>query len=397
MDSMQDKKTPPTLKDKYHSELLMLYEISIAMSSTLRLDEILYTILTSVTSGEGLGFNRAMVFLVNEKENILEGRMGIGPDSANDAKKIWQYIEKSHKTLDELLDDYRAFGKKQDSHFNDNVKNIKIPIKSGSGVLAQTVLNKKAYAVISPSARKSIHKKDPVISLFNMNYFVTIPLMAKDSVEGVMLVDNHYSKQKITKDDIWKLTMFANHAGLAIANSQEFEKTLVLSNTDRLTGLWNYGYFQHQLSEEVKRANRFNRHLSLLMIDIDHFKKYNDTLGHMAGARLLKEIADILKSSCREVDLVARYGGEEFAIILPETYKEKAYSSAERIRKLTAAHPCHYQDGQPSKRITISIGVSSFPQDSSNKEELISCADKALYVAKETGRNRVCMFSKEFL
>ncbi len=375
----------------------MLYEVSIAMSSTLRLDEILYTILTSVTSGEGLGFNRAMVFLVNEKENYLEGRMGIGPDSSADAKSIWEFIEKSHKTLDELLNDYKEFGKNQDSHFNDNVKNIKIPIKPSSGILAQTVIEKKQFEIITPSAKKQIKKKDPVISLFNMNYFLTIPLMAKDRVLGVMLVDNFYSKKAITKDDIWKLTMFANHAGLAIGNSQEFERTLILSNTDRLTNLWNYGYFQHQISEEIKRANRFNRHVSLLMVDIDHFKKFNDTLGHLAGDKLLQEISEILRASCREVDLVARYGGEEFAIILPETFKEKAYSSAERIRKLTASHPCHYKKGEPSQRITISIGVSSFPQDASNKEDLISFADKALYVAKETGRNRVCMFSKDFI
>lgn len=230
-----------------------------------------------------------------------------------------------------------------------------------------------------------------------MDYCLSIPLMANDKVLGVMLVDNFFSTKVITKDDLWKLTMFANNAGLAIGNSQEFEKTLILSNTDRLTGLWNYGYFQHQLAEEVKRATRFNRHLSLLMIDIDLFKKFNDTLGHIAGDRLLQEISDIIKESCREVDLVARYGGEEFAVILPETFKEKAYSSAERIRKLTAAHPCHYKEGQPSKRITISIGVASFPQDASNKEDLIAFADKALYVAKETGRNRVCMFSKDFI
>jgi diguanylate cyclase (GGDEF)-like protein len=397
MISMSIEENPKKLQDKYHAELLMLYEISMAMSSTLRLDEILYIILTSVTSGEGLGFNRAMVFLVNEKDNLLEGRMGIGPDSEDDAKNIWEFIETSHKTLDELLNDYKQFGQKQDSHFNDNVKNIKLPINPSSGILAQTVLEKKPFEIITPADKKLIGKKDPVISLFNMEYCLSMPLMAKDRVLGVMLVDNFYSKRTITKDDLWKLTMFANNAGLAIGNSQEFEKTLILSNTDRLTNLWNYGYFQHQLAEEVKRANRFSRHLSLLMIDIDHFKKYNDTLGHIAGDKLLQEISLILQESCREVDLVARYGGEEFTIILPETFKEKAYSSAERIRKLTAAHPCQYKEGQPAKRVTISIGVACFPQDASNKEDLIAYADKAMYVAKQTGRNRVCMFSKDFL
>ncbi|MBU1043130.1 MAG: sensor domain-containing diguanylate cyclase [Candidatus Omnitrophica bacterium] len=394
---MKKRETPKNLEDRHHAELLMLYEISMAMSSTLRLDEILYIILTSVTSGEGLGFNRAMVFLVNEKDNILEGRMGIGPDSEADAKNIWEFIAATHKTLDELLNDYKQFGRKQDSLLNNNVKNIKLPINENSGILAQTVLQQKTFEILDSESRKQVDKKDPLISLFNMDYCLSIPLMANDKVLGVMLVDNFFSTKVITKDDLWKLTMFANNAGLAIGNSQEFEKTLILSNTDRLTGLWNYGYFQHQLAEEVKRATRFNRHLSLLMIDIDLFKKFNDTLGHIAGDRLLQEISDIIKESCREVDLVARYGGEEFAVILPETFKEKAYSSAERIRKLTAAHPCHYKEGQPSKRITISIGVASFPQDASNKEDLIAFADKALYVAKETGRNRVCMFSKDFI
>jgi len=397
MMTMKDKTSSPKATNKYHSELLMLYEVSMALRSTLRLDEILYIILTSVSANEGLGFNRAMVFLVNEKDNTLEGRMGIGPDSGEDAKKIWKYIEKSHKTMEELLTDYKDFDRRTDSHFNVMVKKLKMPIAASSGTLAQTVLKREPFQVTTPKAKKAIPKKDPVVKLFNMNYFVTVPLMARDRVVGVMLVDNIYSKRKITKDDIWKLTMFANQAGMAIENSQEFERTLILSNTDRLTNLWNYGYLQHQLNEEVKRANRFNRHLSLLMADIDFFKNFNDTLGHQAGDRLLKEIAEILKTSCREVDLVARYGGEEFAIILPETFKEKAYSSAERIRKLTAAHAFHYSDSQPAKRITISIGVASFPQDASSKDDLIACADKALYVAKQTGRNRVCMFSREFM
>ncbi|RKY34127.1 MAG: hypothetical protein DRP78_07000, partial [Candidatus Omnitrophota bacterium] len=260
-----------------------------------------------------------------------------------------------------------------------------------------TVLKKKFFKVTSAKDKLKVKKTDTVISLFNMKAFVSVPLLAKDRVVGIMVVDNFYSRKPITDSDIWKLTMFANQAGLAIENSQEFEKTLFLSNTDRLTNLWNYGYFQHQLTEEVKRANRFNRPLSLLMLDIDLFKNFNDKLGHIAGDKVLKEISLILKKTCREVDLIARYGGEEFAIILPETYKEKAYSLAERIRKTVANNYFHYTKTTPAKRITISIGVASFPQDASNKEELILFADKSLYAAKNTGRNRVCMFSKELV
>ncbi|MCK4995073.1 MAG: sensor domain-containing diguanylate cyclase [Candidatus Omnitrophica bacterium] len=394
---MKTTKKTPKAQNKHLSELQMLYEISMAMRSTLRLDEILYIILTSVTAREGLGFNRSMVFLVNEKNNTLEGRMGIGPASEEDANQIWNYIKTTHKTLDDLLSDYKEFGRRTNSLLNNIVKDMNLPIEPASGILAQTVISKSAFEITNKKAKANIKKKDPLISLFNMEYFIAVPLVAKNRVVGVMIVDNFYSKRSITKDDIWKLNMFANQAGLAIENSQEFEKTLILSNTDRLTGLWNYGYFQHQLAEDIKRANRFNRHLSLLMLDIDFFKNFNDTLGHVAGDKLLKEIADIFRNSCREVDIVARYGGEEFAIILPETFKEKAYSSAERIRKSTAAHQFHHKEGAQGKRITISIGVASFPQDASTVQDLICYADKALYAAKETGRNRVCMFSKELI
>jgi len=392
---MLENNSPKLPYDKLNSELLMLYEIGNAMRSTLRLDEILYIILTSVTAHEGLGFNRALLFLVNEKENKLEGRIGIGPDSGEDAHNIWKFIETTKTSLDGLLSAYQEFGRRTDSHLNNLVKSIHLRIDPGSGVLAQTVIDKQPFKIIDSTTQATVNLKDPVISLFNMQYFVTVPLLAKDRVVGVLIVDNFYSKRPITEDDIWKLTMFANQAGLAIENSQVFEKTLVLSNTDRLTGLWNHGYFLYQLNEEFKRAIRFNRPLSLLMLDMDYFKRFNDSFGHPAGDVLLQKISDILKNSCREVDLVARYGGEEFAIILPETNKEKAYASAERIRKATAAMPFVYNDALPPEYVTVSIGVASSPQDTATPEELISCADKALYAAKNFGRNRCCMYSKE--
>lgn len=392
---MSEANNIPNTNQLQQSELMMLYEIGIAMRSTLRLDEILYIILTSVTAQEGLRFNRAMVFLVNEKDKILEGRMGIGPDSGEDAHQIWNYIEKEQKTLEDLVSAHKEFVHRTNSHLNNLVKSVKLPIQETSGVLAQTVLKRTPIEIIDEKSLEQLLPEDPVIALFKTEYFVTVPLLAKDRVVGVMLIDNFFSKQLITRNDLWKLTMFANQAGMAIENSQEFEKTLILSNTDRLTGLWNYGFFQYQLNEELKRANRFNRYLSLLMIDIDFFKVINDTFGHPSADKILQQFTTILKNSCREVDLIARYGGEEFAIILPETYKEKAYSSAERIRKITETTSFQFEGHHPPKKITVSIGVANFPQDASDFETIVACADKALYAAKKTGRNRVCMYSKE--
>jgi two-component system, cell cycle response regulator len=174
-----------------------------------------------------------------------------------------------------------------------------------------------------------------------------------------------------------------------------------LTMQDGLTGLYNHRAFQQRLREEVARASRANKPLSLLFFDIDHFKKYNDTNGHPAGDELLKGIAGILTGDSRlnteknwgvrASDIVARYGGEEFAVLLPETPLEGAGIKAERIRKSIAGHNFQHMESQPEKRVTVSIGVACFPDDANRAADLVDCADKAMYLAKRTGRDRVCL------
>jgi diguanylate cyclase (GGDEF)-like protein len=162
--------------------------------------------------------------------------------------------------------------------------------------------------------------------------------------------------------------------------------------TDRLTGLYNFGYFLERLKEERLRAERYHRLLSLVILDIDHFKKYNDSSGHPAGNEVLKKIATILKQEAREVDIVARYGGEELVIILPETSRKRAMELAERIRQRVSDALFEHMQSQPLGRLTISAGVATFPVDASNEEDLIKRADSSLYLAKSQGRNRVVAF-----
>ena len=138
---------------------------------------------------------------------------------------------------------------------------------------------------------------------------------------------------------------------------------------------------------EVKRAQRYDLALSLIMIDLDHFKEFNDTYGHLEGDGLLRKIAQILKSSLRETDLVARYGGEEFSVILPETDKEGASIAAERVRKTISEQTF----GEVGAKMTISLGVASYPDDACLRADLIRQADEALYRAKREGRNRTCL------
>jgi diguanylate cyclase (GGDEF)-like protein len=162
-----------------------------------------------------------------------------------------------------------------------------------------------------------------------------------------------------------------------------------LAITDGLTGLYNHRHFQERWRKEVKRAARYGHAVSLMIIDVDSFKNFNDTMGHPQGDVLLREISTLLCRSVRDVDVVARYGGEEFVIVLPETRKSDTIILAERIRSIIGSHPFDHRDVQPAGRVTVSIGVSNFPEDGSGASDLIVGADKALYRAKQGGRDRV--------
>ncbi|UCE18375.1 MAG: diguanylate cyclase [Gemmatimonadota bacterium] len=166
-----------------------------------------------------------------------------------------------------------------------------------------------------------------------------------------------------------------------------------LSLTDDLTLLYNRRYLNQKLEEEIKRSKRFDRPLAFVMIDIDHFKNYNDSYGHPKGDEILKELARIIVDNCRDVDLVARYGGEEFSILLPETTPLEAFQQAERIRTLIEDHNFEGEELQPDGRLTVSLGIAIYPNDAKTKHEIVEFADRALYWAKESGRNRVKHFS----
>jgi diguanylate cyclase (GGDEF)-like protein len=171
----------------------------------------------------------------------------------------------------------------------------------------------------------------------------------------------------------------------------ELEKTQKklkqMAVTDGLTGLHNYRAFRNQLHMECSRANRFELPFSLLMLDIDHFKKYNDFFGHPSGDKVLRKFARLLHENIREVDFLARYGGEEFVLILPGTEKNSAVLASEKLRKLVEAYPFSNENKARAYRITMSVGIASYPLDTRDEEELIQLSDKALYKAKKNGRN----------
>ncbi|MCR4402139.1 MAG: diguanylate cyclase [Firmicutes bacterium] len=162
-----------------------------------------------------------------------------------------------------------------------------------------------------------------------------------------------------------------------------------LAITDSVTGLFNHRHFQERLAEELARCERYGRYLSLLMVDIDDFKQYNDVLGHPAGDAALKAVARLLTRSVRSTDIVARYGGEEFVVVLLEAHKTQALRVAEKIRERVEAYPFPDEDRIPSGRVTVTVGVATYPTDAKTQKDLIYLADMACYRGKREGRNRV--------
>lgn len=168
-----------------------------------------------------------------------------------------------------------------------------------------------------------------------------------------------------------------------------FHTTRELAFVDSLTQIFNRRYFDQRFAKEIGRAQRYQRAMSVLMIDIDYFKNYNDLLGHLAGDEALRQVADLLEKNLRKADVVCRYGGEEFVVILPEISAEAAGKVAEKLRQAIAAASFSGEENLPDKHLTISIGVAAFPENGKNAEEMLKRADQALYKAKQSGRNRV--------
>ncbi len=375
-------------------ELNILYEISNAMRITLKLDEILYIILTGVTAHMGLGFNRAMLFLVNEKEKFIEGKMGIGPESGEEANRIWTQIEQEKMTMDDLISAHQTNNNNNvgDSGLNRQVQRIKIPLREkNGGLLAMGVLDGMPLLLNKESLNK--HQDDPILKISQSEELLIVPLKSKEKVNGLILADNFITKKPITKDDTRMLVMLANQAGLAVENSQLYEKTVMRAHMDSLTELWNHGYFQYLLSTEIEKARVTANPLALIMLDIDDFKVYNDILGHQVGDTILKDLSLLLKNQSRTMDYVCRYGGEEFTILMPNTDKEESFLIAERLRSDIEKHHFMHEELLPNKKITVSLGLACFPQDGKAPSDLISASDKALYQAKRKGKNLTCCYS----
>jgi diguanylate cyclase (GGDEF)-like protein len=264
-------------------------------------------------------------------------------------------------------------------------------IKSGEGV-AGTVLKTGLPLIVNEGHQSPLFK-----SLSSTNDFetrirnlISVPLVFKERVTGVINMVNKSDPLGFNNDDQRLLCALANQAAMAVENARLYE----LAITDGLTKLFIHRYFQARLEEEVTRAKRYHSMVSLILFDIDHFKKFNDTYGHQQGDLVLIEVAKLVKQAVREtIDIPARYGGEEFTIILPETDAPGALLVAERLRKTIEQYDFPGQG--TALKVTISLGIATFPDHAPNRPMLIKNADIALYNCKRRGRNCSTIYTLE--
>ena len=323
--------------------LSILQKTSSTINSTLKLEKV-FNLTVDVIMGT-MGVSMAGLFLLDENKKSLDLVASAG--APNDNKK--KLIEKTKE-------------------------------------LSWIVINENKTAI-----EDEIPIEHDELDEFNMKSGMIIPLTIRGEVIGTVAAGQVGFKRNFTEADTRFVTTLANQIAIAIENARMYNQMEELATKDGLTKLYNHSHFQEILAKEIKKAERYNRGLSLLMMDIDNFKEFNDFYGHQVGDEVLKKLAKFLKKEVRNADVVARYGGEEFAVILPETDAEGALQMGQRLNNAIKEMVIEYEDLE--LEITVSIGASTYHQGKSQKD-LINDSDEALYRAKDRGKDQTC--SKEF-
>ncbi|MFH5837248.1 diguanylate cyclase [Proteiniclasticum sp. C24MP] len=354
------------------NEMSLLREITASMQGATDLGKLDKIVLSTLTAGYGLGFNRALLFLVDG--DAVYGEYAIGPSSKAEAYKVWGKVVTHQINLHDVIENHED----TDVTLLEKMKSLRFSLKEDfENPIVRCCLLKSPMHITGGDADAF---GEEMKSLMFENYAL-VPLMAKNHVVGVFLVDNRFNEKPITDEALDSLITFAGPAALAFDNTRLSEHVRKLAVTDELTRLYNHRFYKDTIQKLMKEQTSF----FLMVIDVDDFKHFNETYGHATGDRVLSEVGTALRNAVGTKGTAFRYGGDEFTIILPGATREETLEVAQRIQENISDMALD----AVSTPLTISIGVAEFPDESETEAELFITADRKLSFAKGSGKNTV--------
>ncbi len=361
-----------------HRALHLMHEVGALVNQTLDLRSTLHAVLTGVTAGVGLGMNRALLFMSDERARTeLRCVAAVGPQSRDEADLIWKSIEARGLDLAAL---HGATEHAQAGGLGASMGGLRLDVRQ------QTPIG------LALRERRLVTREgaDDLSSLLDLKTCLAAPLRTGQRSHGVLYADNLFTGRIPDAATELVFSMIADHAARAIENAQRYERVAHEARTDALTGLGHHGALMQALEHALLQPGR-RECVGLAMIDIDYFKRVNDTLGHLAGDALLAELAARLRECCRTDEVPYRYGGEEFAVVLHGVSRTDLLYVGERLRRSVCDKLFRVSEGR-DLAVTCSVGLAAFPDvpaQARSAQALIQVSDSALLRAKRNGRNRI--------
>ena len=255
------------------------------------------------------------------------------------------------------------------------------------GGLTEQVLKAGDITLVEDTEQTDFFK-NPVALKEGIRSLVCVPLVFRERIMGILYLDD-FVPRRFNREKLNLLSVLASFAAMAIHNATLHRQTKLMAITDALTGLHNHRYFKQYFKQEMGRAKRYHKPLSIIMMDVDDFKTFNDSFGHATGDLLLSYLGAIIMQTIRGVDVAFRYGGEELVVLLPDTKLDQAMLAAERLRLSIQDGTAGELVGCATRGVTVSVGVANYPENADNMDELFNIVDTLLYRAKHCGKNKV--------